>query len=114
MDERFEYGIALFNRREFYACHEVLEDLWRPLQGPERFFVQAIIHFAVAFYHAGRGNAIGAEKQLSRGLRKIAGYLPVYRGVDTGRLYWEAYAYRDAVQHGCLEEEFPTIELLCE
>ena len=61
-----QHGIELFNAREFYECHEVLEDLWRPTQGVERFFLQAVIHFAVGFYHHQRGNHLGSRLVVPR------------------------------------------------
>lgn len=83
----FQRGIELYRSGSFFECHEVLEDLWRPMRGPHRLFLQAIIHFAVAFYHLERNNQPGAERQLRKGLRKMAGYVPRYEGVDTERLY---------------------------
>ena len=102
-------GIELFNAREFYECHEVLEDLWRPTQGVERFFLQAVIHLAVGFYHHQRGNQRGAELQLRKGLRKLAGYLPVFLGVDTAKLYREGQAALETVMAGRRIERFPLL-----
>src|SRR5579872_4411941 len=93
-------GIELFNAREFYECHEVLEDVWRPTQGEERYFLQALIHSAVGFYHHRKGNQVGAELQLRKGLRKLAGYLPAFQGVDTGRLYSEGQAAVETIVAG--------------
>src|ERR1022692_4939633 len=102
-------GIELFNAREFYECHEVLEDLWRPSWGEERFFLQAIIHFAVGFYHHQQGNGIGAELQLRKGLRKLAGYLPAFQGVDTAQLYSDGQAALETILAGGSIERFPRI-----
>ena len=102
-------GIALFNEREFYECHEVLEDLWRPTQGVERFFLQAVIHFAVGFYHHQRGNQRGAELQLRKGLRKLAGYLPVFQGIDTAKLYREGEVALQTILAGGRIERFPVL-----
>jgi len=91
-------GIELFNAGEFYECHEVLEDAWRPSGGAERYFLQALIHFAVGFYHHRQGNPVGAELQLRKGLRKLAGYLPVFREWIPGgfivraRLRWRRFS----------------------
>jgi hypothetical protein len=82
-----ERGIELFNRREFFVCHEVLEEIWTPERGPRRLFLQALIHFAVACYHDQRGNPVGATRQLRKGLRKLAAHLPECDGIDTERLY---------------------------
>jgi len=102
-------GIELFNAGEFYECHEVLEDVWRPCQGEERFFLQALIHYAVGFYHHQRGNPLGAELQLRKGLRKLAGYLPAFQGVDTARLYREGQVALETILAGGSIERFPRI-----
>jgi uncharacterized protein len=85
----FRRGIELYSAGAFFECHEALEDLWRPMHDPHRLFLQAIIHFAVTFYHLERGNPLGAERQLQKGLRKLEGYLPLYQGLDTAALYRE-------------------------
>ena len=83
----FRHGVELFNRREFFECHEALEEIWTPARGPERLFLQALIHFAVGFYHYQRGNREGAARQLRKGLQKIVSYLPQFAGVDTRKLH---------------------------
>src|SRR6185295_2020612 len=94
-ESAFRRGIQLFNDGEFFECHEVLEDLWRPTQGPHRLFLQAVIHFAVALYHYQQNNPAGARRQLRKSLKKLAGYLPEYEGVDTGTLYREGVLLLD-------------------
>src|ERR1017187_703443 len=73
-------GIELYQAGEFFTCHEVLEELWTPMRGPHRLFLQALIHFAVAFYHQQRRNPLGAHRQWRKALRKIERYLPLYEG----------------------------------
>lgn len=90
------HGLDLFNSREFFECHEVWEEIWTPERGPRRWFLQALIHMAVGFYHHQQGNAEGMNRQLDKGLKKLAGYLPVYDGIDTRRLYLEVLAWRDS------------------
>ncbi len=102
-------GIELFNRHEFFTCHEVLEELWTPQQGPRRLFLQAIIHLAVGLYHDQRGNSQGAVRQLQKGLRKLAGYLPACEGIDTGRLYRESLAVLEQMLAGAPVAEYPRI-----
>jgi predicted metal-dependent hydrolase len=102
-------GIELFNTGEFYKCHEVLEDVWRPSRGEERYFLQALIHFAVGFYHHQQGNRVGAELQLGKALRKLAGYLPTFQGVDTGRLYREGQIALEIIEAGGSIRDFPRI-----
>jgi predicted metal-dependent hydrolase len=93
-------GIELYHAGEFFECHETLEELWTPMRGPHRLFLQALIHFAVAFYHQQRRNPLGAERQLRKGLRKLEGYLPAYEGVDTATLHREGQASLRSIQAG--------------
>ncbi|HTT65260.1 MAG TPA: DUF309 domain-containing protein [Bryobacteraceae bacterium] len=103
-------GIELYCAGEFFACHEVLEELWTPMRGPHRLFLQALIHFAVAFYHQQRRNPAGAERQLRKALRKLEGYLPFYAGVDTAILHKEGQACLRRIVAG--EEPAPPRMLL--
>jgi len=109
MDERLRTGIELFNNREFFHCHEVLEEAWTPERGPRREFLQALIHVAVGFYHSQRGNSAGACGQLRKGLRKLGVYLPEYESVDTVRLYRETGAMLERIEGGAAVPEYPRI-----
>jgi uncharacterized protein len=107
--ERLESGIRLFNHLQFFECHEVLEEEWTPERGPRRLFLQSLIHFAVAFYHEQRGNPTGAIRQLRKGLRKLAPYLPACEGIDTFRLHQEALAALARIESGGQPGEPPRI-----
>ena len=109
MDPLLLRGIELFNRQEFFECHEVLEEAWTPERGPRRLFLQAVIHMAVACYHCQRGNPRGAEGQFTKGLRKLAAYLPCCEDIDTARLYRDVQALLDRVRAGAPILEFPRI-----
>jgi uncharacterized protein len=93
----FDQGFALFAAGRYFEAHEAWEHEWMRAPRSERFFLQALIHFAVALHHRGQGNAEGEARQWSKALRKLAGYLPRHRGVDTGALYREALAGPGAV-----------------
>jgi predicted metal-dependent hydrolase len=95
---RLRQGILLFNRREFFECHEVLEEEWTPERGPRRLFLQSLIHMAVGLYHASRNNPAGASRQLRKGLRKLAAYLPCCEGIDTARLHRDAFAVLERIE----------------
>jgi predicted metal-dependent hydrolase len=105
----FERGIDLFNRGEFFDCHEVLEELWRPERGERRLFLQGVIHLAVGFYHHEQGNRMGAERQLRKGLKKLAGYLPEFEGVNTAQLYRQSLACLEEISGGSRLQRFPEI-----
>jgi predicted metal-dependent hydrolase len=112
MQDPLLHGIRLFNQREFFVCHEVLEEIWRPARGPRRYFLQSVIHLAVGFYHFERGNKAGAVRQLRKGLRKLAGYLPACENIDTALLYRESLERLETIQHGRTFAAFPNIVLL--
>jgi len=112
MDPRLQHGVDLFNRREFFVCHEVLEEIWMPERGPRRRFLQAIIHFAVAFYHDQRSNPLGASRQLRKGLRKLAPYLPSHEGIDTAQLYSDGLAAVEKTEAGATLADYPQIQLV--
>ena len=111
MDLLLHQGLDLFNRGEFFECHEVLELVWTPERGPRRLFLQGLIHVAVGFYHHRRGNPAGACRQLRKALSKLAEYLPVYEGVDTARLHREAAAVLAAIENGQPVDRYPTVDL---
>jgi predicted metal-dependent hydrolase len=98
--DHLEHGIRLFNDGEYFECHEVLELAWTPERGPRRLFLQSLIHVAVGLYHAGRGNPVGAARQLRKALRKLGAYLPAYEGVDTGRLHRDASKALERIEAG--------------
>lgn len=109
MDPLLRQGIHLFNHREFFECHEVLEEAWTPQRGPRRLFLQALIHVAVGFYHCQRGNPPGAIGQLRKALRKMTPYLPSCEGIDTALLYRDAQEQLMRVEAGQSVDDFPYI-----
>jgi hypothetical protein len=64
----------------------VLEDAWRAAEPPERDFFQGLVHVAVAWYQAGRGNEVGCERQLEKAARRLGPYAPAHRRLDVAAL----------------------------
>lgn len=83
-------GIELFNHREFFECHEVLELLWRSEPDAIRSLYQGILQVGVAYHHLLRGNWRGAVKLLDRGLARLREFTPECQGVDVDRLIRES------------------------
>jgi predicted metal-dependent hydrolase len=81
-----ERGLALIDEGAYFEAHEVLEDLWRAAAHEERDFYQGLVHVAVAWHHAGRGNRPGWERQLAKAARRLGAYAPTHRGVDVADL----------------------------
>jgi len=79
-------GLALIRAGRYFEAHEALEDEWRDAEPEERDFLQGLVHVAVAWYHAGRRNPVGCERQLAKARRRLAPYAPAHRGVDVSAL----------------------------
>jgi uncharacterized protein len=75
-------GVELFNRQEYFECHEVLEDAWRGSAEPARTFLKGLIHAAVALYQYQRGNSHGARVKAGSCRRYLKPYLPACEGID--------------------------------
>jgi len=86
MDRRFEEGVKLFNREEFFDAHEVWEDLWHEYRETDRTFLQGLIQAAAGLYHAQCGNERGAISQISKAIAKLTQYVPKHWSVDTDGL----------------------------
>ncbi len=82
----FVEGISLFNRRYYWECHEILEDLWMVERGDQKLFYQGLIQSAAALYHVLNANPQGVIKLCENGLKKLQNFAPVYMSVDLSQL----------------------------
>ena len=96
-------GLDLIRRGEFFAAHEELEDAWRGAEPAERDFFQGLVHVAVAWYQAGRGNRVGCERQLEKAARRLRPYRPEHHGVDVDSVLAQVEKARKLVAGGSLE-----------
>src|SRR4051812_49979454 len=99
----FLSGVELIRSGEFFAAHEELELEWRAAAPDERDFYQGLVHVAVAWYQAQRGNRTGCERQLEKATRRLAAYAPAHRGVDVETLLEQLARARARVETGSLE-----------
>jgi uncharacterized protein len=98
-----ERGLELIRAGEYFAAHEELEDEWRGAPPAERDFLQGLVHVAVAWYQAGRGNRPGCERQLAKATRRLAAYGPAHRGVDVTAVLGSVVAAAGLATDGVLE-----------
>jgi predicted metal-dependent hydrolase len=94
-------GLELIRAGAYFEAHEELEEEWREAPSGERDFLQGLVHVAVAWHHAGRGNRPGCERQLAKAKRRLSGYVPAHRGVDVTALL----AQLDAVEQKVLADD---------
>jgi predicted metal-dependent hydrolase len=102
-------GIALFNRANFLDAHEALEDIWRAAPGPEKKFLQGLIQVAVALYHHGNGNVIGARSVLRRGFRNLSRYPEGFGGIHLAGLLNSISDWQRALDEGTPVPALPKI-----
>ena len=87
-----ERGLELMRAGAYFDAHEELEDEWREAPSDERDFLQGLVHVAVAWLHAERGNQPGCERQLAKAARRLTPYLPAHRGVDVDHVLGQVSA----------------------
>lgn len=86
----FAEGVRQFCEGGYFEAHDLWEEFWQELRGPDRVFVQALIHLAVGTYHFENGNMKGAKSQLGKAATKLAKYPAGHWGVTTTR--WVEWA----------------------
>ncbi|MFL5921635.1 MAG: DUF309 domain-containing protein [Gaiellaceae bacterium] len=104
-----EAGLDLIRRGEYFAAHEVLEDVWRAAAREERDFYQGLVHVAVAWYQAGRGNRVGCERQLEKAARRLGPFAPEHRGVNVAATLGRVEQAARVVAAGSLELPPPRV-----
>ncbi|XP_058107580.1 uncharacterized protein LOC131251089 [Magnolia sinica] len=70
-DCNFDQAVSLFNSRDYYKCHDFLEDLWNRAEEPRRTLIHGILQCAVGFHHLSNQNHRGAMMELGEGLCKL-------------------------------------------
>ncbi len=122
-DARYLEGIRLFNEREFFACHDVLEDLWGETLGEDREFYQGLIHAAVCLFHFEGGNLGGARKMYESASRYLQPYDDSHKGIDLDTFlndmrmcFVELLVSTNEYPTGVTldPDRIPTIQLTCE
>ncbi|MEZ5101434.1 MAG: DUF309 domain-containing protein [Thermoleophilia bacterium] len=96
LDRAYAAGLALLAGERWFEAHEAFETAWRAAAGCERDFFQGLVHVAVAWYQASRGNEVGCERQLAKALRRLGPFAPVHRGLDVAALAAQLAAARGA------------------
>ena len=105
----FELGLELIRAGRYFEAHEELETAWRAADAAERDFFQGLVHVAVAWYQAGRGNRTGCERQLEKATRRLRPYTPVHRGVHVEATLARVREAQTVVDEGSLELPPPVV-----
>jgi predicted metal-dependent hydrolase len=91
-------AIREFNGREWFECHETVEDLWIGEEGETRDFYQGIIQIAVALHHWRNGNFGGAVSLLNGGTVYLGHVSEACQWVDVTALIADADRMRAALE----------------
>lgn len=106
-DPRLADAFALFNRGEWYACHDGLEELWHETQGPCRPLLQGLLQAAVAQLHLERGNQRGATVLIGEGLGRLERCGERGLGVELTPLRRTLRSWLEALQQGESTDNLP-------
>ena len=102
-------GLRLIRAGEYFEAHEELEEEWRDAPPEERDFLQGLVHVAVAWLHAERGNTNGCERQLAKAERRLDPYAPTHRGVAVDVVLEDVEAAREHAARGLLDLPRPRV-----
>ncbi|WP_338067100.1 DUF309 domain-containing protein [Thermoflavimicrobium daqui] len=78
-------------KRDYYECHEVLEELW--LEEGRDIFYQGLLQVAVGLYHFENHNLGGAIKMMRSALAKLEVYPDRWMGINLLQLKEEVQNY---------------------
>jgi CheY-like chemotaxis protein len=111
-------GIELFNKGEYFECHEVIEEAWIAEKLPVRIMYQGILQIGVACHHIKNKNWRGAMKLLERGIPKTGRFAPHCMGIDLAQLLTDVEVMRQELlrlgpewQGDFDPTRFPTIQV---
>ena len=69
-NEYIDYLIHFHGDRDYFECHEILEDYWKKVDPKNKHSIWVgLILLAVSNYHHRRGNISGAKKTLSKSIQ---------------------------------------------
>jgi hypothetical protein len=109
----FEAGLEAYARGDFFEAHELLEPAWMGTDDIlERELYQGVIKLAAAFVHVGRGNPLGAAKNLRGSRARLARVVEEGaddRGLDLVGLLTDIDAACDSLAVGAWPVEPPLL-----
>jgi uncharacterized protein len=91
-------AIRQFNSRQWFECHETLEDLWIGEEGEVRDLFQGVLQVAVALHHWRNGNYGGAVILFNGGVKLLSRVSQACLWVDVARLISDANRMREALE----------------
>lgn len=84
-------------KRDYYECHDVLEELWLN-EGCYPFY-QGLIQIAVGLYHYKWQNVKGSILLFEGGIQKLSKYPEKHYGINVDKLLNESIEYTAKLHH---------------
>lgn len=101
MDARLREGIRLFNHRQFFASHEILEDFYQNTDAENRPFLEALIQLAAAFrMFADFGETKGPVRMIYQALVRFENFQPSFLEIQVKDLCQASEAWAKAAEKG--------------
>jgi predicted metal-dependent hydrolase len=110
-DPRLQHGVAMFNAGEFFAAHEIWEDLWVETVGAEKQLLQGLVQIAAGYAKVESGVRGGALKLLERGVAQLREFGPRAMGLALGPFVDGVEA--DLARLRAAAEQSVSIDLVC-
>ena len=88
MSPKLKEAVRLFNRRAYFDCHQLLEEIWREADAPDKPLYEALIRLSTGlhlWFHRGGGQ--GAVNLWTQALMRLEDFRPEAQGIDVARLY---------------------------
>ena len=104
-------GLRLFNRQEFYDCHDLIEGLWLEESSDEQPFLQGLIQAAVAFFHYQQGKWGAARAMMKQSLDNLTPYPEVYKGIQVARLRSELLVWKQSLDRAISERSRTPLDM---
>ena len=115
MDARLREGIRLFNDRQFFASHEVLEHFYQDTEAENKPFLEGLIQLAAAFrMFSDFGEVKGSVRMIYQALIRFENFQPAFLQVRVADLCQSAEAWAkaaEAVNAVASTETLPKIQL---
>ena len=99
MDARLREGIRLFNDRQFFASHEVLEHFYQDTEAENKPFLEGLIQLAAAFrMFSDFGEVKGSVRMIYQALIRFENFQPAFLQVRVADLCQSAEAWAKAAE----------------
>jgi len=99
MDARLREGIRLFNDRQFFASHEVLEHFYQDTEAENKPFLEGLIQLAAAFrMFSDFGEVKGPVRMIHQALIRFENFQPAFLQVRVKDLCQTAEAWAKAAE----------------